>query len=72
MNLLAFFITRSQELIKNGCTLNEIRAIPDLDRMNRMKSEIKNDDATAMTSLEQRIHAALDGIAREQLARASK
>ena len=68
MNLLAFFITRSQELIKNGGTLNEIRGIQDIERMNRMKSEIKNDDTAAMTSLEQRVHAALDAIARSQTA----
>ena len=69
MGLLAYFIGRARELIKNGGTLNEIRAIPELDRMNRMKSEIKNDDAAAMAALEQRIHAALDAIARTQMAR---
>ena len=69
MNLLAFFVTRSQELVKGGATLYEIREIPDLDRMNRMKSEVKNDDATTMASLEQRIHAALDAIGRAQMAR---
>ncbi len=62
MALLANFITRSYELIKAGATLTEIRAIPDLDRMNRMKSEIPNDDTAAMSSLEQRIISALDAI----------
>ncbi|MCQ2396728.1 MAG: V-type ATP synthase subunit A [Lentisphaeria bacterium] len=65
MALLATFITRSREIIKNGGTLAEIRGIKDLDRMNRMKSEIKNDDQAAMSSLEQRIFAELDAISNQ-------
>ena len=30
--------------------------------MNRMKSEIKNDDVAAMSALEERINSALDAI----------
>ena len=62
MALLATFITRAQEIIKNGGTLAEIRTIPDLDHMNRMKSEIANDDQAAMSALEQRIFSELDAI----------
>lgn len=62
MELLAWFIQRSRELVKAGGTLAEIRGIPSLERMNRMKSEIKNDDLQAMSELSQRIHADLDAI----------
>ena len=62
MSLLATFINRSRELVKNGATLADIRAIPEVDRMNRMKSEIKNDDVAAMSALEERINSALDAI----------
>ncbi len=64
MTLLAWFIDRARQLIRDGATLVEIRAIPSLERMNRMKSEIPNDDTAAMTALEQRVHADLDAIAR--------
>lgn len=62
MSLLATFINRSRELVKDGATLADIRAIPEVDRMNRMKSEIKNDDVAAMSALEERINSALDAI----------
>ena len=62
MSLLATFINRSRKLVKDGATLADIRAIPEVDRMNRMKSEIKNDDVAAMSALEERINSALDAI----------
>ena len=62
MSLLATFINRSRKLVKDGATLADIRAIPEVDRMNRMKSEIKNDDMAAMSALEERINSALDAI----------
>ncbi len=67
IGLLAHFIQRSREIIAAGATLADIRAIPDLDRLQRMKSEIKNDDEAAMTALEQRLRAQLDDIARKQM-----
>jgi V/A-type H+-transporting ATPase subunit A len=68
MSMLATFINRSRELVKSGVTLAEIRTLPGLERMNRMKSEIKNGDTGAMTALEQRILSGLDAIAHKQLA----
>ena len=62
MSLQATFISRSRKLVKDGATLADIRAIPEVDRMNRMKSEIKNDDVAAMSALEERINSALDAI----------
>ena len=62
LRLLAMFITRANALIKKGVTLAEINAIPALPRLLRMKSEIKNDDKTAMADLEQQIDSALDDL----------
>ena len=64
MAMLAGFIRRGNALIKNGATLAEIREIKDLDNLNRMKSQIRNDDEAAMNELERRINAQLDEIAR--------
>ncbi|MBO7742551.1 MAG: V-type ATP synthase subunit A, partial [Victivallales bacterium] len=69
MNLLAAFIGRARELVKGGVTLTEIRTLPDLERMNRMKSEIPNGDTAAMNALEQRILSGLDAIAHKQLSK---
>ena len=60
--LLANFITKARQLVQNGATLTEIRAIPSLDRMNRMKSEIPNDDKQAMSALEQQVLGELQAI----------
>ncbi len=67
MALIAWFIQRSQALVKAGITLADIRAIPDLDRLTRMKSEIKNADQEAMNGLEQRIHSQLDALGHKQM-----
>jgi V/A-type H+/Na+-transporting ATPase subunit A len=64
MQLLANFIRRGYDLIHDGATLAEIRDIQDLDNMNRMKSQIKNNDEAAMNELSRRIEAQLDTIAR--------
>ncbi|MGN0866106.1 MAG: V-type ATP synthase subunit A [Oligosphaeraceae bacterium] len=60
--LLANFITRARQLIQSGGTLAEIRAIPSLDKMNRMKSEISNEDKKAMSALEQQLLGELEAI----------
>ncbi len=60
--LLATFITRARKLIQDGATLAEIRAMSSLDRVNRMKSEIPNDDQKAMSALEQQVLGELDAI----------
>ena len=62
LSLLANFITRARQLIQNGGTLAEIRAIPSLDKMNRMKSEIANEDKKTMSALEQQLLGELEAI----------
>ncbi len=62
LSLLATFITRARKLIQDGATLAEIRAMSSLDRVNRMKSEIPNDDQKAMSTLEQQVLGELDAI----------
>ena len=62
LSLLATFITRARKLIQDGATLAEIRAMSSLDRVNRMKSEIPNDDQKAMSALEQQVLGELDAI----------
>jgi V/A-type H+/Na+-transporting ATPase subunit A len=62
LSLLATFIVRARKLIQDGATLAEIRAMSSLDRVNRMKSEIPNDDQKAMSALEQQVLGELDAI----------
>ena len=62
LSLLATFIVRARKLIQDGATLAEIRAMSSLDRVNRMKSEIPNDDQKAMGALEQQVLGELDAI----------
>lgn len=62
LSLLAAFIVRARKLIQDGATLAEIRAMASLDRVNRMKSEIPNDDQKAMGALEQQVLGELDAI----------
>lgn len=62
LRLLATFAERSNNLIRRGAMLADINAISALPRLLRMKSEIRNDDKTAMANLEQQISSALDAI----------
>ena len=61
MNLLAMLITRSKALINQGkASLADISGMDGLVSVQRMKSEIRNDDTTAMDALTSRIAVALD------------
>ena len=64
MRLLAGFIRRGAELVRRGAVLAEIRSINALEGMNRMKSQIANDDEPAMNALTRKLEAELDDIAR--------
>ncbi len=64
LSLLVQFITRARNIIKLGGTLADIYSLPGLERLNRMKSEIGNDDTAAMVRLEQQLNAALDALER--------
>jgi len=59
MRLIASFVNRGIEIIRHGGTLADLSALPGLDRMNRMKSQIANDDEQAMAALEQQIAGGL-------------
>ncbi len=61
MGLLAMFITRARALIrKEQASLEDIGGMDGLVSLQRMKSEIRNDDTKAMDALTARIAAALD------------
>ena len=61
MGLLAMFITRARALVRKGtATLEDISGLDGLVSLQRMKSEIRNDDTKAMDALAARIAAALD------------
>ncbi|MBP5640441.1 MAG: V-type ATP synthase subunit A [Victivallales bacterium] len=61
MGLLAMFINRSRALVRKGqATLADINAMDGLVSIQRMKSEIRNDDTKAMEALTRRISSALD------------
>ncbi|NMA47168.1 MAG: V-type ATP synthase subunit A [Lentisphaerae bacterium] len=64
MRLLVRFATQAQTIIQKGATLAEVHELPGLERLMRMKSEIKNDDTQAMAALEQQITTGLDGLER--------
>ncbi|NLF94137.1 MAG: V-type ATP synthase subunit A, partial [Oligosphaeraceae bacterium] len=66
LRLLVQFITRARSIIKMGGTLADIYALPGLERLNRMKSEVGNDDTAAMSRLEQELNAALDALERRR------
>ncbi|MFA6815658.1 MAG: V-type ATP synthase subunit A, partial [Lentisphaeria bacterium] len=65
LRVLVTFSKRSYALIKQGATLADITSISLLDRMNRMKSEIKNEDKQAMAELEQKIIEELEMLERK-------
>jgi len=65
MKLLTAFIEKGRKLIQKNATLADLRALPGLERLNRMKSEIPNDDAPAMDALEQQILNGLESLARK-------
>ena len=61
MGLLAMFITRARALIRaEKASLEDIGGMDGLVSLQRMKSEIRNDDSNAMDALTSRIAAALD------------
>ena len=64
MRLLVKFATRTLVIIQKGATLADIHGLPGLERLMRMKSEIKNDDTQTMAALEQQISTGLDALER--------
>jgi vacuolar-type H+-ATPase catalytic subunit A/Vma1 len=65
LRLLVSFSRRAQNIIKAGGSLADLRDIPALDRLNRMKSEIGNEDMKAMNELEQTMSSQLDALERK-------
>ena len=65
LRLLVAFSRRAQNIIKAGGSLADLREVPALDKLNRMKSEIDNTDSAAMTSLEQMLLRQLDALERK-------
>jgi vacuolar-type H+-ATPase catalytic subunit A/Vma1 len=65
LRLLVEFGKRARNIVKAGGTLADLREVPALDRLNRMKSEIENTDTAAMASLEQTLLRQLDVLERK-------
>jgi len=65
LRLLVSFSRRAQAIVKAGGSLADLREVPALDKLNRMKSEIDNADTAAMTALEQTLLRQLDALERK-------
>jgi V/A-type H+-transporting ATPase subunit A len=65
LRLLVSFSRRAQGIIKAGGSLADLREIPALDRLNRMKSEVGNEDTKAMNELERTLLQQLDKLERK-------
>lgn len=64
LRMLATFIVRAATIVKAGAALADIQAIPGLERVFRMKSEIGNQDTEAMQALENQLNHGLDALER--------
>jgi V/A-type H+-transporting ATPase subunit A len=64
MRILVRFNTRSHNLLARGGTLAAIREIPCLDRIVRMKAQIKNDQMDTFTELFDRMNLEFDELER--------
>jgi V/A-type H+-transporting ATPase subunit A len=64
MRLLVVFDERASKFLDAGGTLTEIRNLPCLDRIVRMKTTVSNDDLNAMEELFKRMNAEFDEIER--------
>lgn len=64
MRQLVNFTTRARTIIKKGATLADINGMPSLQRLLRMKSEIKNGDKKSMAAVEQAVNNDLDNLER--------
>jgi hypothetical protein len=64
MRLLVVFDDRASKFLDAGGTLTEIRNLPCLDRIVRMKTTVSNDDLNAMEELFKRMNAEFDEIER--------
>jgi V/A-type H+-transporting ATPase subunit A len=59
LELIMEFYRRSQVCIKLGAPLFKINALPILERLSRLKSEVKNDDSEGLLCFEQELRTSL-------------
>jgi len=65
LRMLVSFSKKARAIVRAGGSIADIREIPELDRLNRMKSEIANDDAAAMAGLEQSLLREMESLERK-------
>lgn len=65
LRVLVSFSKRAQNIIKEGGTLADLYELPVLERLNRMKSEMANDDTEGMATLEDNLQKQLDLLERK-------
>lgn len=64
MKILVDFKQRASELLDAGGTLAEIRELPCLDRIVRMKTDVSNEDIEMLEKLDKRLNAEFDELFR--------
>lgn len=65
LRMLVSFSRRAREIVRAGGSIADLMEIDELNRLNRMKSEIKNDDIAAMATLEQNLLREMDALERK-------
>ncbi len=66
LRLLVQFITRARNIIRGGGMLADLYSLPGLERLNRMKNEIANEDTAAMSRLEEQLNSSLEALERKR------
>ncbi len=64
LELVMEFHERAMTIIKLGAPLTKISSLPVRERLSRLKSEIKNEDETALTEFEREMRTALESLER--------
>lgn len=64
LRLIMDFHERASACIKAGAPLLKINALPVRERLSRLKSEVANDDASALVGFEREMRAELDALER--------
>ncbi len=65
LELIMAFYEKSLSCIKLGAPLMKITGLPIRERLSRLKSEVKNEDAEALADFEREMNAALDDVERQ-------
>ncbi len=64
LKMLVNFAERTQKIVRSGATLADIRELPTLDSLVRMKSTIPNDDIDKLAGLDAHLNRELDKLER--------